>query len=353
MNGCCVSIFTFLLGFCEIQWLEATRPDFFMSRSSRINPRIAASIFILMGVVSLSGCCALPWRCPSGEEVIAAREQGRLGMDALARGQLHEAELRLQMALQECPCDDQLRRDYAQILWELGRRDEARQAMQQVVQSSKGDAPAGGEAAWMVEYGRMLLADGDLTGALQAVDKALHDDPQAAVAWKLRGDVMRLTNHLSEAVANYHRALSVGGDASSTLLDLADVYRLQNRPRRALATLQRLYDTVTPENRPQRLAGMQAAALQALGRHEDAIEHFSIAVDKEQQNPELLYLMAVSQSQAGFYQSAAETAQRAAALQPFDTRIRTLMASLEAKLPTTNSRESRVVLTSSESPLSD
>ena len=303
-----------------------------------------------------SGCCALAWRCPSGKKVIAAREQGRLGMDALARGQLKEAELRLQLALKECPNDDQLRRDHAQVLWQLGRFDEARQAMASVVGSTTGlGGVPNGESAWLVEYGRMLLQGGDLNSALATADKALGLDPQLSTAWKLRGDLMRLTNDLDQAVGNYHRALSVGGDDPSTLMDLADVYRLQNRPRRALATLQRLGESVGPEQRPPRLAGMQAAALQALGRHEDAIEHFYVAVDLDQANPELLYLMALSQSQAGYRESAAETARKASELAPNDHRVQSLIASLN-RVPTGpsligSSEGSGVVLTSSELPI--
>ena len=315
---------------------------------------------LLMSVMGVfPGCSSLPFRCPSGEKVIAAREQGRLGLDALARGRLDEAEMRLEAALEECPHDDQLRRDFAQVLWQQNRRNEAKAQMAVALEDSM-NSPAGrdGGAAWLVEYGRMMFSDGDLASALQSVDRAIALDPHSGTAWKLKGDVMRMTGQLNEAIANYHRALTSGADQHATLLDLADAYRLQSRPRRALSTLQRLDDMTASNEEPPRLAGMKGAALQALGRHDDAIEYFAKAVNRNARDPELLYMMAVSQSNAGYTESAYSTAARAANLLPTDRRIRTLLASLDHQraapsppVAVPGASQPEIMLTSNEVPV--
>ena len=43
--------------------------------------RILVMLTLSAIVTAFTGCCSLPFGCPSGEKVIAAREQGRLGLD--------------------------------------------------------------------------------------------------------------------------------------------------------------------------------------------------------------------------------------------------------------------------------
>lgn len=329
----------------------ASRDNLTIMRKQRI------LVMLVLSVVAsaLTGCCSLPFGCPSGEKVIAAREQGRLGLDALARGRLDEAQMRMQAALEDCPHDDQLRRDYAQVLWKQNRRDEAKAQMAVALNgTSNSEGVSDGEATWLVEYGRMAFVDGDPATAIQSVDRAINLNPDSAAAWKLRGDIMRSSQQLDDSIANYHRALTLGADENATLLDLADAYRLQGRPRRALSTLQRLGSATAAGEEPPRLAGMQAAALQALGRHEDAIGYFAKAVDRNNRDPELLYMMAVSQSSVGDHDSAFATASQAAGLSPADERIRTLLVGLDRQraTPLPNSGQSEVMLTSNEVPVS-
>ncbi len=267
-----------------------------------------------------TGCRALPWRCPSDDRVIAAREQGRLGTDSLVKGRLNEAEVRFEHALDRCPHDYQIRHDLATVYWKQGKQREAIDAQTEAIRAS------GDKSAWVVELGDMLLETGDAVAALQSAEHAIMVSPDLGEAWRLRGDIMKRQGDLEQAVSNYHRAVSGGADESHVLFELADIYRLQNRPRRALATLHRLAESVPAEAQPPRIDYLKAIAYQALGRHDEAIPHFEQALRLEAQRPDILFLLARSQWESGHADAARQSALQAAQQLPGDVRIQQFLA---------------------------
>ncbi len=295
---------------------------FLPHRSFRFSMARRSILLSLLGwwLLQLAGCRALPWRCPSDDRVIAAREQGRLGTDSLVKGRLNEAQVRFEHALDRCPHDCQIRHDLATVYWKQGKRQEAIEAQTEAIRAS-GDKPA-----WVVELGDMLLATGNVAAALQAADHAIQVDSSLGEAWRLRGDIVKRQGNLEQAISNYHRAVSGGADESHVLLELADIYRVQNRPRRALATLNRLADNVPAEAQPPRMDYLKAIAYQALGRHDEAIPHFEQALRIEEQNPEIQFLLARSQWEAGHADAARHFAELAARQMPGDVNIRRFIA---------------------------
>lgn len=278
---------------------------------------LTASLALVVCV--FTGCCALPGRCPKESESIAAREQGQLGLQFLHRGKLQEAEVRFEHALENCPEDVRLRHDLAVVRRQQGRTTEAIAEMQKAVGSS------GGEPEWLAELAAMQLTAGDLAGAWQSADRAVERQPSLAAAWRVRGDIRKQTGRFDDALRDYHRALAEGENTPELLMQVADVYRVQARPRRVLSTLQRLSDAHPVENHPAQLPYARALAYQALARHDEALPHFELARSAMGDHPDLLTQMAKTQWAVGHRSAARSTLQRASDLVPGNSQIAGLL----------------------------
>jgi tetratricopeptide (TPR) repeat protein len=254
--------------------------------------------------------------------VLAAREQGRLGMNSLHEGNLAEAEARFNHAIERCPKDCNLRHDFSGVLWRRGKRSRAIQEMNKALKDSKE------QPEWTVELGEMQLESGNMDEALASTERALRQDAQLANAWKLRGDILRKKGDLQSALHDYHRALTLQPESLDILMEIADVYRAQGRPRRALATLDRVSESATPDNRPPKLEYLQGLALQAMGRSGDAIEFFLLA-KKNDNHPDITLRLAEAQWAAGQYDEARKSALSFAERRPEDQRVAGLMAALQ------------------------
>lgn len=270
-----------------------------------------------------SGCCALPGRCPKEAESIAAREQGQLGLQFLHRGKLNEAKVRFEHALENCPEDVRLRHDLAVVRREQGQLGDAISEMQKAVGAS------GGEPEWLAELAAMQLAAGDLASAWHAADRAVERQPSLAAAWKVRGNIQKQSGHFDNALRDYHRALAEGDNTPELLMQVADIYRIQSRPRRILSTLQRLSDEHPSEDHPPRLPYAKALAYQSLARHDEALQNFERARGTMGDRPDLLAQMAKSQWATGNRIAAQTTLRLASNLAPEDPRIAAILASWE------------------------
>jgi thioredoxin-like negative regulator of GroEL len=113
-------------------------------------------------------------------------------------------------------------------------------------------------------------------------------------------------------------------------LQLAELYRLEGRPLRALATLGRLEASLTsPDQQPPQLRYQQAIALHALGRFDAAVERFQQARQRLGDDAELLLMLADCQFRSGHPHDARATFERLAELVPDDPRVGALQAQLK------------------------
>lgn len=300
-------------------------PAGFAGSIGKLGPRFGTSAeanwylaCLALGLILVcGGCLTLVRRSPAKEDVVAARELSRLGLEALDRGRLVEAEARFKHALQKCPHDVHARHHYARALWERGQREQAIEEMDTAVRNS------GGDPEWAVELGQMLLAQNELDSAEECCQRALDIDHRRPDGWALHGEISKARGDVTAAQRAYHRALSCGPADPAVLLKLAELYRIQGRPRRALSTLQRLAEE-TRDAPPPQLCYLQGVALQALARHEEAIEQFTAARQQLGDQPELLLMLAESQFQAGQIDAAQGTLQLAAKIIPRDSRVANL-----------------------------
>jgi tetratricopeptide (TPR) repeat protein len=275
-----------------------------------MDPYRTLSIALLLTSLALAGCKLPGGNGPVPPELLTSRHYSQEGVAAMERADWSQAEGMLAKAVKACPNDAEARRHYAEALWHRGAREAAVAQMEQAVRI------AGDDAGLHVRLAQMRLELGAVGPAHAEVELALNLDPKMPLAWATRGQVMRASGNLHEALADYHRALGYAPEDRQTLLEIAELHRLLDEPSRAIVSLQALADTYTPGEEPQQVFYLLGLAQSAMGRNDDAVESFSTALLRGQPNPELLAQLGESQRRAGRLDEAAAAAHEALALDP-------------------------------------
>lgn len=260
-------------------------------------------------LVSQGGCSALGGRYDR-DDVVLARQTARQGADAFHSGDWKRAEGYYAKAVEICAVDERVRARYAETLWNLGRHAAAIQHQKEAVRLS-GDAPE-----LMVRLGEMYLEQGDVHRADELVQRALESGQESAIAYRLQGDILQHQGKWPEALASYHRALSIQPDYPEVRMAIARGYQLEGRPQRALATLHSLADAYPPGDEPAELHYWQGVAFASLGRHSRAVRHLAAAESRGLQFADLLFRLANSHYLAGDHRMARTVLDRAMQVDP-------------------------------------
>lgn len=251
-------------------------------------------VAILAAAISLTaGCRAFRCAKASDESVAAARQLSLQGLDAQQRGHWDRAEMLFASAVIQCPHDERARCGYAESLWQRGNRNEAISHMEEAARVS------GHDPERLVQLGRMYRSQGDLARAGQQARQAIAANPHLASAWALQGEVSAAQGNRSEALASFHRALSCQQQFPEVQLAIASIYEQENRPQRALATLQSLAASFPPGQAPLEVVIRESLALRALGRNQDALQSLAQAAERGNPPADLLYELARTQLALG------------------------------------------------------
>ena len=249
-------------------------------------------VLLLVALCAGPGCSTFRKKGVT-DNMVAARQMSLRGTDALQRGNMQEAEGLFSSAIEKCAADERARAGYAETLWQRGAQDEAVRHLEEAVRLS------GGDPQMLVRLGEMNLAKGDLDGASLRADLALRTARQSPAAWALKGDVERARGKLDDALSHYHRALSFQEHFPRVQIAVAEIYRQQNRPQRALATLDHLNERFAPGQTPDDVHVLRGLAQKALGRYDDASESFLAATRRGAATPDVWYHLAETQFLAG------------------------------------------------------
>lgn len=273
---------------------------------------LQGSSVVAILVLSAAGQCGCrAFRCHTSDEAVsAARDLSLQGLDAQQKGRSDQAEQLFAAAIQRCPQDERARCCYAEILWQRGAQDEAVEHMEEAVRLS------GSDPQRRVQLGKMYLARGQVHQASVQADKATSANRESAAAWALHGDVLKAEGLRDEALASYHRALAIQQHYPEVQLALADLYGQQDRPQRALATLQALADHYPPDAIPSEVSYREGLVLRRLSRYQDAVEQLAAAVARGPATPDMHYELAQTQILAGNRNAAAESVAAGLALHP-------------------------------------
>jgi Flp pilus assembly protein TadD len=230
----------------------------------------------LMAVTAVSdtGCRAIR-RFGESRQSIEARRLSGQGFQAMHDGQWGIAETLFADALEVSKTDDRAHWGLAESYWKRGEKELAIGQMEQAVRLSAGDPK------FVHRLGRMYLDLGCLPEADSHSTWALESERDSAQAWALRGDCLQAAGKSDEALAAYHRALALQPDYPQVQLQAAEIYRVQQRYDRLLATLDRLQDGVGIEDAPARVDLLQGIAMRRLGRAEEARRCFARASSKD------------------------------------------------------------------------
>lgn len=288
------------------------------TRHTRPFVGFTAILLLSAGLPLMSGGCAM-FRAPQNDDVATARRLAMQGMDAMQRDKWPEAERLFREAAAASPTDPRARSLYAETLWQRGARDESLGQMEKAVELS------GADPAMAVRLGKMYLARGELYRAHQQAENALGSDRTLAAAWALKGDVFTGAGKHDDALASYHRALSHQPELADVQLAVAKIYRIQQRPYRALSVLDALVRGFPQDQAPSEVYLQRGLVLKELGRHFDAAESLAIGVASAPGNVELLYELSDARLQAGNAEGARLALEQALAISPHHQPSRRLM----------------------------
>lgn len=261
-----------------------------------------------MVLLCICGCQFSSRSTPVTKDLLNCRQFTQQGLASMDRGDWGRAELQFSKAVKACPKDHEARRNYAEILWRRGARNEAVAQMMEASRLAPDDSTA------RVRVAEMQLASGHFDAAYQVAQQAIAADTSQAQAWAVRARALRQSGDLRRALADCHRALALEPDNQEWLLEAAEVYRALGQPQRALAQLQTLLESYPVGEEPQQPLYLAGLACAALGRHEDAAQHFLAASQRGSPTPEILFRLAEAQLRTGQLEQAEASAQSALAL---------------------------------------
>lgn len=229
--------------------------------SAAVRSLCAAACLLILA--SPCGCRVL--RRNDTKDLSTARQFSLRGADALQQRKFSDAESLFVEALRQSPGDERAQWGFSEVLWERGERAEATKHMAKAAELS------GANPDLLVRLGQMYLEQDDFDGAAAQAEAALRGHRNNPAAWALKADVLRCRGQHAEAIDAYHRALIYRPDWPEVQVTVASLYRLSNRPQRALATLDRLSDQRSATQIPPRAFLLRAQSLADLGEREAAL----------------------------------------------------------------------------------
>ncbi len=226
---------------------------------------LALRLWVCVGIAvgATLGCRALQ-TSSTNKPLVSARQLSLRGADALQRSRDQDAELLFSQALALSPLDERAHWGYATVLWNQGEKKSAIVHMNEALRLS------GRNPDYAIQLGEMNLEMGDYTAAKAIALDVLSGNRQHARAWALLGDTHRSESDWVNARECYHRALLIRSDYPSVQMSVAEIYRKQGRPERALATLDRMTDLhAAVRDDPQHML-LQGLAFADLNRPQEA-----------------------------------------------------------------------------------
>ena len=227
--------------------------DFALEKFCRKRYHLVMPRFFLLCVlfVLAVGCQFSRSFTPISPGQYLGSNSSRQGIEALERGNLTEAEKRLEDAVKYDKNDINHRRHYAEVLWQQGKYQEALQQLDEALKRGGQNS-----AILHISLAEKYLERGDYATAHYHADEAVRLNSQDYHSWALRGRAKRLqasrevgyVEHtmamLHQAREDYIRAVSLSPNNQELLAELATVQMSCGQPEQALATwftLQSLY----------------------------------------------------------------------------------------------------------------
>jgi tetratricopeptide (TPR) repeat protein len=273
-------------------------------------------------ILSVAGCRIPGYGGPKSRSVLTSRQLSQQGASALYRQDWTNAESLFARAVAACPADVDSRRHYAETLWHRGAQQEA------IAQLAEATKIAPEDPRLLDRLAEFRLLAGQVDQARRDAEAAIDLDPRSADAWMVRGRIMRQLGDNRQALADLHRALSYDPRNAQVLHELAQTYLAAGEPQRALANLQSLLDLHPPGDEPPQLLFETGLAYAGMGRYDDAVESYHLALEHDRANPEILFHLGAAEMSRGNSTDARIVLEQAIARDPANPRYHELLARL-------------------------
>jgi tetratricopeptide (TPR) repeat protein len=255
-------------------------------------------VFFLLAI--LNGCHWGGTLKPITPSQILSGERSRLGIAAMERGDLAEAEKRLEEAVKLSKKDIAHRRHYADALWQCGKYEDALRQLNEAIKLGGTD-----DVSLHISLAEKHLILNRPSIAFQHANIAIRLAPHEYKGWALRGKAgwflatgqqteqqldelpEKVQQYMVQARNDYYRALSFSPNNRDLLPELAAVQMICRQPEHALATWQNLQDLFPKGAEPADLLRGKAEALIALQRFDEAIHCLHTAYQREPERPEI------------------------------------------------------------------
>lgn len=250
--------------------------------------------------------CKTPFPLNSGGNNNVSRQWTSFGMDALYTGKLSQAKAFFSRAASENPTDQIAHINLARTLKQEQDYETA------IVHLQKGiELSAHRDAGLIAELGELYLLNGEIDRAKQQADAALMVDHRCAAARALNGRILMRQGYLEEALAEFQRSLSLEPNQTDVQLLVAEVYRLDNQPLRAMSAIEQVLRRTSIQNQPEEALLAKGIILMSLQQPHAATEVLQLASRRDSPSADTLLRLGQAQLMAGQTADARSTLQYA------------------------------------------
>lgn len=202
-------------------------------------------------------------------------ERARLALSRVlsTAGRDSEAERTLQETLRELPESALARVWLASAYERVNRFADAREESERAAA-----AAVAGESQLLGSVGRMASGAADFAGAIEALTRAVHANPNDATMHKFLASAFVLQDRAEEAFAEFVAALLIDSGDADAYVGIGQIHLSAGRTTEAVNVLRKATE-MAPANTEARYAF--ARALVQIGRADEAAQHFA-RVEQEQ-----------------------------------------------------------------------
>ena len=240
---------------------------------------------------------------PLTPSIVQSRELCREANTAMELGQWDEAEKKMERAVRLNPKETDIRRHYAEILWQQGKHHESLRQLEEATKVSKKEGNE--DETLSLSIAEKLLVLGQIEGASRFARRAIDLAPGEYKGWALhgkaelnhgddqlhRGNPEQAHRHYQKAAADYYRALALltpeSGETEAILSELAGLQAKMKQPQRALAIWQTLERQYRPNPQPVSVIRGKSETLQEMGQIDEAVDTYRGAIETTPENVEL------------------------------------------------------------------
>jgi protein O-mannosyl-transferase len=276
-------------------------------------PKFCWTLLLVLGGLTWYQCgmyadSDILWRLTLARNPDCWMARNNLGFVLTQKGEVDEAMAQFQQALQINPKDPPSWNNVGNVLFHWGKVDEAIPYFQKALQLNPDYTEA------LNNLGSALLQEGKVDQAIARFQKALQIDPDSVEAYGNLGNAMLQEDKVDEAIAQYQKALQLSPHNANLYNNLGNALSRQGHFEQAMAQYQAAIK-LEPNNPSflNNLAWLLATCPEARVRNgRQAVqlaERVCQLTDYEQ--PQLICTLAAAYAEAGRFEDAVATSERA------------------------------------------